>query len=86
MAVKTPLKWVGSKARLMPQLRNHLPEGQSQIEALASSTEKTLDQYTPDLQIQSRNLSNPFRSQMRLQDPETGEIHVLQRIRQAHHR
>ncbi|EDX4802644.1 DNA adenine methylase, partial [Salmonella enterica subsp. enterica serovar Paratyphi A] len=27
MAVKTPLKWVGSKARLMPKLRQHLPEG-----------------------------------------------------------
>ncbi|PPY36043.1 adenine methylase, partial [Cronobacter sakazakii] len=25
--IKTPLKWVGSKVRLMPQLRDHLPEG-----------------------------------------------------------
>ena len=25
MTIKTPLKWVGSKVRLMPQLRDHLP-------------------------------------------------------------
>ncbi|EDH2381414.1 Dam family site-specific DNA-(adenine-N6)-methyltransferase [Salmonella enterica] len=37
MAVKTPLKWVGSKARLMPQLRPHLPEGKRLVEPLAGS-------------------------------------------------
>lgn len=37
MAVKTPLKWVGSKARLMPQLRPHLPEGKRLIEPFAGS-------------------------------------------------
>lgn len=85
MAVKTPLKWGGSKVLLMPQLRDHLPEGKWLVEALAGSTEKKIDQYTPDLQKQSRNPLNPFRSPMHLQDPETGEIHVLQRIRPAHH-
>ncbi len=37
MTVKTPLKWVGSKARLMPQLRQHLPEGQRLVEPFAGS-------------------------------------------------
>ncbi|HIF6346362.1 TPA: DNA adenine methylase [Klebsiella pneumoniae] len=37
MAVKTPLKWVGSKARLMPQLLPHLPEGKRLIEPFAGS-------------------------------------------------
>jgi DNA adenine methylase (dam) len=37
MAVKTPLKWVGSKARLMPQLRGHLPEGKRLVEPFAGS-------------------------------------------------
>lgn len=60
-------------------------KGQSQVETLAGSTEKMLGQYTPGSQIQSRNPSNPFRSPMHLQDPETGETHVLQRIRPVHH-
>ncbi|MGS2728139.1 DNA adenine methylase [Enterobacter sp. CFEC93] len=37
MAVKTPLKWVGSKVRLMPQLRGHLPEGKRLVEPFAGS-------------------------------------------------
>lgn len=37
MAIKTPLKWVGSKARLMPQLREHLPEGKRLVEPFAGS-------------------------------------------------
>lgn len=37
MTVKTPLKWVGSKARLMPQLLPHLPEGKRLIEPFAGS-------------------------------------------------
>ena len=37
MAVKTPLKWVGSKVRLMPQLRDHLPEGKRLVEPFAGS-------------------------------------------------
>lgn len=37
MAVKTPLKWVGSKVRLMPQLRGHLPEGKRPVEPFAGS-------------------------------------------------
>ncbi|MBS0851271.1 DNA adenine methylase [Enterobacter sp. JGM127] len=37
MAIKTPLKWVGSKARLMPQLRNHFPEGKRLVEPFAGS-------------------------------------------------
>ncbi|WP_195903600.1 DNA adenine methylase, partial [Enterobacter hormaechei] len=37
MVVKTPLKWVGSKVRLMPQLRNHLPEGKRLVEPFAGS-------------------------------------------------
>ncbi|EAU1643470.1 Dam family site-specific DNA-(adenine-N6)-methyltransferase, partial [Salmonella enterica] len=37
MAVKTPLKWVGSKARLMPKLRQHLPEGKRLVEPFAGS-------------------------------------------------
>lgn len=37
MAVKTPLKWVGSKARLMPQLLQHLPEGKRLVEPFAGS-------------------------------------------------
>ncbi|MDI8682019.1 DNA adenine methylase, partial [Salmonella enterica subsp. enterica serovar Kentucky] len=37
MAVKTPLKWVGSKARLMPKLRPHLPEGKRLVEPFAGS-------------------------------------------------
>lgn len=60
-------------------------KGQSQVETLAGSTEKMLGQYTPGSQILSRNPSNPFRSPMHLQDPETGETHVLQRIRPVHH-
>lgn len=37
MAVKTPLKWVGSKVRIMPQLRDHLPEGKRLVEPFAGS-------------------------------------------------
>lgn len=37
MTVKTPLKWVGSKARLMPQLLQHLPEGKRLVEPFAGS-------------------------------------------------
>lgn len=37
MVVKTPLKWVGSKVRLMPQLRDHLPEGKRLVEPFAGS-------------------------------------------------
>jgi len=37
MAVKTPLKWVGSKVRLMPQLRDHLPKGKRLVEPFAGS-------------------------------------------------
>lgn len=37
MAVKTPLKWVGSKARIIPQLRQHLPEGKRLVEPFAGS-------------------------------------------------
>ncbi|WP_460645895.1 DNA adenine methylase [Leclercia adecarboxylata] len=37
MAIKTPLKWVGSKVRLMPQLRHHLPEGKRLVEPFAGS-------------------------------------------------
>lgn len=37
MAVKTPLKWVGSKARLMPQLLPHLPKGKRLVEPFAGS-------------------------------------------------
>ncbi|PAO19155.1 DNA adenine methylase [Enterobacter roggenkampii] len=37
MTVKTPLKWVGSKVRLMPQLRDHLPEGKRLVEPFAGS-------------------------------------------------
>ncbi|WP_431651418.1 DNA adenine methylase, partial [Enterobacter roggenkampii] len=35
--VKTPLKWVGSKVRIMPQLRDHLPEGKRLVEPFAGS-------------------------------------------------
>ncbi|WP_162619269.1 DNA adenine methylase, partial [Cronobacter sakazakii] len=35
--IKTPLKWVGSKVRLMPQLRYHLPEGKRLVEPFAGS-------------------------------------------------
>ncbi|EAM5881467.1 DNA adenine methylase [Salmonella enterica] len=34
---KTPLKWVGSKARIMPKLRHHLPEGKRLVEPFAGS-------------------------------------------------
>jgi len=37
MTIKTPLKWVGSKVRLMPQLRHHLPEGKRLVEPFAGS-------------------------------------------------
>ncbi len=37
MTIKTPLKWVGSKVRLMPQLRDHLPEGKRLVEPFAGS-------------------------------------------------
>ncbi|MGO1308337.1 MAG: DNA adenine methylase [Kluyvera intermedia] len=37
MAIKTPLKWVGSKVRLMPQLRRHLSEGKRLVEPFAGS-------------------------------------------------
>lgn len=37
MTVKTPLKWVGSKVRIMPQLRGHLPEGKRLVEPFAGS-------------------------------------------------
>lgn len=59
-------------------------KGQHQIEVSSDSIEKMLDQYTPGSQIQSHNPSGPFRSPMHLQDPETGETHVLQRIHPVH--
>lgn len=37
MAIKTPLKWVGSKARIMPQLLPHLPAGKRLVEPFAGS-------------------------------------------------
>lgn len=37
MTVKTPLKWVGSKARIMPQLKQHLPEGKRLVEPFGGS-------------------------------------------------
>lgn len=37
MAVKTPLKWVGSKSRLLPQLLPHLPKGKRLVEPFAGS-------------------------------------------------
>ena len=37
MAVKTPLKWVGSKFRVLPQLLPHLPEGKRLVEPFAGS-------------------------------------------------
>jgi DNA adenine methylase len=37
VTIKTPLKWVGSKARLMPQLRRHLPDGKRLVEPFAGS-------------------------------------------------
>lgn len=37
MAIKTPLKWVGSKVRLMPQLLPYLPEGKRLVEPFAGS-------------------------------------------------
>lgn len=37
MTVKTPLKWVGSKARLMPKLLPHLPKGKRLVEPFAGS-------------------------------------------------
>lgn len=37
MTIKTPLKWVGSKARLMPQLLPHLPKGKRLVEPFAGS-------------------------------------------------
>lgn len=37
MTIKTPLKWVGSKARLMPQLLEHLPKGKRLVEPFGGS-------------------------------------------------
>ncbi|MDV2872853.1 Dam family site-specific DNA-(adenine-N6)-methyltransferase [Phytobacter diazotrophicus] len=37
MAVKTPLKWVGSKSRLLPQLLPHMPKGKRLVEPFAGS-------------------------------------------------
>ncbi|MFV7361064.1 DNA adenine methylase [Citrobacter portucalensis] len=37
MTIKTPLKWVGSKVRLMPQLLPHLSEGKRLVEPFAGS-------------------------------------------------
>ncbi len=37
MAVKTPLKWAGSKARIMPLLLPHLPSGARLVEPFAGS-------------------------------------------------
>lgn len=37
MAVATPLKWAGSKVRLMPQLLPHLPKGKRLVEPFAGS-------------------------------------------------
>lgn len=37
MAVKTPLKWVGSKVRIMSQLHPHLTEGKRLVEPFAGS-------------------------------------------------
>ena len=37
MAVKSPLKWVGGKARLLPQLLPHMPTGKRLVEPFAGS-------------------------------------------------
>lgn len=37
MTIKTPLKWVGSKSRLLPQLLPHLPKGKRLVEPFAGS-------------------------------------------------
>lgn len=37
MAMKSPIKWVGSKARLMPQLLPHLPKGKRLVEPFSGS-------------------------------------------------
>lgn len=59
-------------------------KSQHHVEVSSDSIEKMLGQYTLGSQIQSHNPSNPFRSPMHLQDPETGETLVLQRIHPAH--
>lgn len=37
MAMKSPLKWVGSKSRIIPQLLRHLPKGKRLVEPFAGS-------------------------------------------------
>lgn len=37
MTIKSPLKWVGGKARLLPQLLPHLPTGKRLVEPFAGS-------------------------------------------------
>lgn len=37
MTIKSPVKWVGSKSRLLPQLLPHLPEGKRLVEPFAGS-------------------------------------------------
>lgn len=34
---RSPLKWAGSKARIMPTLRQHLPTGKRLVEPFADS-------------------------------------------------
>lgn len=37
MTIKSPVKWVGSKSRLLPQLLPHLPKGKRLVEPFAGS-------------------------------------------------
>lgn len=37
MAIKSPLKWAGSKVRVMPELLKHLPSGKRLVEPFAGS-------------------------------------------------
>ncbi|HCK7282041.1 TPA: DNA adenine methylase [Enterobacter roggenkampii] len=55
MAIKTPLKWVGSKVRIMPQLRDHLPEGKRLVEPFAGSCAVMMNTYYDEYLIADLN-------------------------------
>lgn len=79
MTVKSPLKWVGSKARLLPQLLPHLPTGSRLVEPFAGSCTVMMNTDFDEYLIGDVNhdLVNLYKAMAYSTDELLAEIEVL---------
>ncbi|EOY4357699.1 DNA adenine methylase [Cronobacter sakazakii] len=79
MTIKTPLKWVGSKARLMPLLLPHLPEGPRLVEPFAGSCAVMMNTDYDEYLIADVNpdLVNLYKMMAYRTDELLGELELL---------